>query len=264
MTASVIPISVIWMISLSPTMFGYSTCIATYFVSMIEERYPEWVITPWISFTGVNAPESYIYAIGGTVTSISGAIVNYIYISFIMTNPDLTMQSKLKSVYIKYPLIYNCFIASIAVCIQSWINLSNQFLLEFFSPKFQTMQWIPDWSSIIHVWCALIFFGSVFWHQCLILFTFNIQTKNRYLIWSYYYKLFIVIIEFIVGNIFFWDMVFMCYVIDPFDQYELFHFGVNLIGFCQWIAVGSFCLFWISYAWDCQIIFNPKGKVKAK
>ena len=72
---------------------------------MIEERYPEWVVTPCISFTGVNAPESYIYALDGTITALSGSICNYNCVTCLMNGSELTIQKKLKSVQTKKPLI---------------------------------------------------------------------------------------------------------------------------------------------------------------
>ena len=264
----------VYLICLSPLIIAYSTISSCYDLAIKNNRYPDWVITPWISFTGVNKPESNYYAIGLTFAGLLLIIVNYIFTQKLMNNKYII---NINDIYFKhlgidkiapYILKYNLIIASIAVTIQAWINVDNTMLMEFLSPKLQKMKWFNSWDAIIHIGSAAIFFfGFIFWHNIFIIISFKYKTisKNGYkLKYSYYYKLFMLIIQYFSGLFLFWDMIFVCYIIDPYKYQYIFQFGVNLIGLCQMICTASYCLFWISFGFDYYVATSLTHNDKIK
>ena len=247
----------VYFICLSPTIVAYSTISTCYRTAFDFNRYPKWVITPWISFTGVYEPEANVYAIGLTFAGVCLLVVNYIFTNKLMNNKRIIKWHQLNYDYmdalISFILSYNLIIASIAVTIQAWINVPDQMVLDFLSPKIQTMKWFDTLSAFIHIQTAgIFFFGCILWHNIAVILTFNHRETNE-LKYSFYYKIFHVALQCFGGTVLFINLTAASYIIDPYEQTLIFQISVNLIGLCQYIVTASYCLFWISYAYDYYI-----------
>eukprot|EP01083_Nonionella_stella_P249841 863472_1 len=141
---------IVYLIFILPSIVSYITLTICYKTSFYYNRFPDWVYSPWISFTGVNKPESNVFAGGLTTAGLCIFVVNHMFTTKLMSHKDnngvvntnhlnFYLNHLLCHKYIKYVvnkildciLSYNLIIAAIALCIQSWINVDNQQVLTF-------------------------------------------------------------------------------------------------------------------------------------
>lgn len=268
----------VYLICLLPSIISYITLTTCYKTAFAYNRFPEWVVVPWISFTGVNQPESDVFACGLTVAGLCLIFVNHIFATKLMNDKRVIDINHLNfhlndyihpnykyyvNTIIKWILSYFLIIASIAVTIQAWINVDNEMVLTFCSPEMQNMQWYPSYNAVIHIGCAAVFFFEfIFLHNVAVVLTFNYR-NNQLLQYSFYYKVLILSLGLIFGLLCVGNVFYVSYIVDPIRSQKMFRFGLNGIGFCQYITTICDCLFWISFGFDYYVIAKTSSKKEA-
>lgn len=267
----------VYLIPLLPSIISSITLAICFKTAFANNRFPDWVTTPFISFTGVNYPESNVFAYGLTLSGISLLFVNHIFTTKLMTNKRIIdtnhfnfflnlimdnyiccyMQTIIHSI-IDYILSYFLIIAAIAVSLQSWINTNNEMAMQFLSPSMQSMTWFDDKKTAIHIIAAgVFFFGFILVHNIVVVLTFNYR-GNAWLRYSFYYKLLTLSVSMCAGLLLFWSIFWCSYIADPISSESMYRFGLNTIGFCQYLVTICDCLFCVSFAFDFAIAEKKK------
>ena len=184
-------------------------------------------------------------------------IINTNHLNFI-PNPIIMDNDIIKSI-INFILSYFLIIAAIALSLQAWINTNNEMVMQFLSPSMQTMSWFDDAKTAFHIIAAgTFFFGSLFVYCFVVVLTFNYR-ENQLLRFSFYYKVIVLTVSMTAGNLCFLSIFWCSYIADPIQSEGAFHFGVNVIGFCQYVTTLCDCLFCASFAWDYAVVEEKKS-----
>merc|ERR1719242_523653 len=134
--------------------------------------------------------------------------------------------------------------------------------MDFLSPSMQTMSWFNDEKTAIHIIAAgVFFFGSLLVYNVVVVLTFNYR-QNELLRYSFCYKVVILGVSMIAGLLLFFCIFWCSFVADPVNGVSAYHFGLNAIGFCQYVVTICDCLFCVSFAFDYAVVNAERNFVK--
>eukprot|EP01084_Bolivina_argentea_P009266 17331_1 len=228
-----------------------------------QKRFPSWVVTPWISYMGVYNPR--VFAFGLTFVAIFAVIINYIFIQNVFMKNKLILTYNNKSygnidnipkTWIDWMLDHNIEISAIYMVITGWINVSDGTTKEFLSVNIQTMDFLAvEWEGFVHVSSVLVFFALLWLHDIIIIIRFNV-TMNPWMYYSYYVKIFIVMLTAVAQITLGYSLFYVVFIVDTKTNIEAFYFGQNLVGFCQYVVVFSYGIFWTSLGYDFVMVYD--------
>jgi len=268
------------LICLLPSIAAAITLTLCYQTAFHYDRFPHWVSSPWISFTGVHKPEADIFAYGLTAAGAATLCVNHVFNAYLMHDARVLNAKKLNFglsylidahvpfassltwlVHAALDCIMRSFmiVAAVALTVQSWINVDSHMVSLFLSPAMQSMSWFPTWAATIHiVGAAVFFFGFMFAFNVAVVLRFNAAALPA----SWYFKIAALVVSMGGGLSLFWNVYFTSCVVDPLLQQSAFRGGVNAIGFWQYVVTVADCLFIASFAWDYRAIAGQSAAGK--
>ena len=119
----------------------------------------------------------------------------------------------------------------------------------------ESVQFTPNWQSTIHQLLAAVFFMAAMFHgmTCVrLLFAQQYATSNSYrdVTLSTWFKALMLVLPILFQLLCFW--------FHPVMTGNKSHDSLNLGGITQWLVVGSYLLFFASYAYDYHLIHTSK------
>jgi len=246
-----IPFWIIPYTSFLPSIFAIITILSCYKIAENNHHIPTWLWAPQISLLGCQDTEQIIYQIGFGTTGISVIIFYYSFsdmiLKYILPNEFVSE----KSIMLKTILF-----CAIGVFGQGIITMDIDALQTLANPESIPKDWKPSTQSTIHQLLAAVFFMAAMYH--------GIQTLNVYyrcnapiiqqLYISKYIKTFLLCIPFLF-------QIFAFYF-HPISSGTKSHDELIVAGISQYLTVGSYLLFFVSYGFDYWKLKNYQESVK--
>ena len=246
---------VICYLPLAATAITFYLC---YTNSFAEHRFPDWCVTPWISYMGVYNPS--IFAYGLSSVALLCLVVHYVFIKGILLPSELLLPSctylpKFINGYMDWMLVHNTELAAINIVIVGWVNVDDALTQEFLSTEIQNMNWFRvGWKAVVHVSGVLIFFALLQAQNITIVLRWNPRYGNscREMRDSKRFKIGIICA---IGGalvILYFALVYVAFLADTKSEQGLkdFYTAQNVIGFMQYVAVFGYGTFWASFGYD--------------